>query len=199
MTEQQRIFYSRSWNDHHCIHNPEELYTWKVILGSLSADSNMSWQIWHRRDPRSGGQGWHQGTLRFPLCPPAWFCTTTCSILTRNQTQSTEMRGRMFRMSIDSSTGCLSLMSSCVLSPIRPDNTRVESGSCHQIRDTNMVTFANMTGAVTWQTKDILINVFRSIKFVVSEVWPDMEGEGCDEMCRACVWSYVLLDKSLHL
>ena len=104
MTEQQGIFYARSRNDRYCIHNPEELNTWKVILGSLSADSNMSWQIWHRRDPRSGGQGWHQGTLRFPLCPPAWFCTTTCSILTRNQTQSTEMRGRMFRMSIDSST-----------------------------------------------------------------------------------------------
>ena len=167
-----------------------------MILGSWSADSNVNWQIWHRRELAKAGT---RELCGFLSAHQPGFVQLLAPSSHATRRSAPRWEGRMFRMSIDSSTGCLSLMSSCVLSPIRPDNTRVESGSCHQIRDTNMVTLANMSGAVTWQTKDILITVFSSMSFVLSEVWPDMEGEGCDEMCRACVCSYVLPDKSLHL
>ena len=122
MTKQHGIFYTQGStitivfpNALYCF---VYLYTWKVILGSWSADSNVNWQIWHRREQSSGrlaGQGWHQGTLRFPLCPPAWFCLTTCSILTRKPacTQRSERRqerGSWHISDVTMSPGVISLI-----------------------------------------------------------------------------------------
>ena len=119
------ILYTGTINDHHCF--PEYslycfvyLYTWKVILGSWSADSNMNWQIWHRREARLPGQGWHQGTLRFPLCPPAWFCLTTCSILTRNQPPCTQREDRERDESHGIVISDLTMSPRVVISLIRP-------------------------------------------------------------------------------
>ena len=92
------ILYTGTNNDHHCFSKllstvlcifTHERWSWEadpltVMWTDRSGTAESRALAW------PAGQGWHQGTLRFPLCPPAWFCLTTCSILTRNQPACTQ-------------------------------------------------------------------------------------------------------------
>ena len=70
------IFYARS-NDCHCIHkiiSSRRTLHMKGDLGKslLSADSNTSWQIWHRSSAKAGTRELC-GFLSLPTSP--WFCS----------------------------------------------------------------------------------------------------------------------------
>ena len=172
------------------------LYTWKVILGSWSADSNVNWQIWHRRELAKAGTRELCGFLSAHQ-PGFVSLLAPSSHATR---RSRDQRGESAEENVRSSPS-LHIWDH-VISLIRPGQhqggvrSRGSLSLSSDQRHEYLQIYSELWGKMSnRRQKPILIIVLlNELCFEWELAW---YGVGCDEMWGSCVWSYLLL--SLHV